>query len=251
MINYSTKQVLRFPIGLFYRTVVDVRDYKGFVPWCTDSWQDNVKLIQKDHLKPIEYEKYFRTNLPIETFKGGIKVGFSVLDFSYVSTVYTQEPNVILSTVSDSQVFERLESLWVIKENKEGALDVEYTISFGFKNLIFSNATTLFLDFIGKNIVQSFIDKCNREIQDSNGNQGAGSSIEDIVNKIPFDSEQERLSMVDLFEKLKGEMDVETLNAVAEKLKGDNTLVKRINFLSELMINDSKTRIIKELKGLV
>jgi coenzyme Q-binding protein COQ10 len=252
MINYSTKQTLKFPIGLFYNTVVNVKNYKNFVPWCTDSWQNNPRTVSPDKLKELsDYSEHFR-NKDVKMFQGGIKVGFNILDFQYTSNVYTVEPNIILSVVTeDSKIFERLDSLWIIKENNQ-ALDVEYTINFEFKNILFTNATGLFLDFIGKNIIQSFIDKTKREVE-VKGEPGSLESIEDIVKRINFDTEQEKVSMLFMFENLKGEIGVDNLQVIANKMINDHSLVKKVSFLSELLINDNVNinRIIKEIESMI
>jgi ribosome-associated toxin RatA of RatAB toxin-antitoxin module len=231
MINYSTKQILKIPIGLFYNTIINVKDYKNFVPWCTDSWQDTARVTKVDL---GDYNHLF--NDDIKSFKGGIKVGFNVLDFSYTSHVYTNESNIVLSVVENSKIFERLESLWVIKENKDCTIQVDYSINFEFKNLIFSNATSLFLDFMGKNIVQAFIEKCEKE--------------EKTFEGIKFDSEMEKLQILQLFENIKNELNKEDKTLIFQRLKSDKFLIKKVLFLSDLLINDNKKKIINELKSL-
>jgi ribosome-associated toxin RatA of RatAB toxin-antitoxin module len=253
MINFSTKHLLKFPIGLFYNKIVNVKDYKNFVPWCVDSWQDSSKPFNEIQILRKDLLENFPEGKQIQIFKGGIKIGFNILDFSYISNVYTVEPNIVLSVVdsSSSKVFERLESIWLLNENPDETITVDYSINFEFKNIVYSNATSMFLDFIGKDIVQAFIDRSNRDIESRDRAVGIYHA-KDVVKNFRFDTEQERNALIMLINRVKDDIDPGLLKVILNKLENDDVLKKRLCFFAELMNEDiNKERILKEIKSYV
>lgn len=298
MINYKYTKTVNFPLKIFFNTITKVKNYKNFLPWCLDSYEKNHKSnnltlleIQTKHPELLrnkiisEYlhmenciykqnnnnhhqnEKVFN----IKSYEGYIKVGFDIIDFSYLSKVYTISNNVVLSITDDSQshIFQKLESTWILTEknsklhsksndlashtseekalkcekesnshnsfidfkklenknkykfgfkfpfkfniksfylgsqslyhknptngenilkvtnplsidtiNIQHKINVEYFIEFQMKNFLFSNITSLCINFLGENIVKSFISETEKLLKEQDlGNNDLGETL--------------------------------------------------------------------------
>ncbi len=260
MINYKYFKTLNFPLKTFLFTIVKVKNYKNFLPWCLDSFEKNHKSydLTFDEIKTNHPElfsnKYINDYLylqnelnkseiknekkdclnneikrySIKTFEGYIKVGFDIIDFSYISKVYLICDNIVLSRTDDSQsnIFKKLESTWILKENKDcsedkaktkensnfkeelkkfnnkepeyekinnipfknrdnneyvleeknrnnefknikESINVEYFIEFEMRSYIFRNLTSLCINFLGENIVKSFISETEKILKEA------------------------------------------------------------------------------------
>jgi len=215
MLYYNTNKIVNLNLKSFFNVVYNVKNYKNFLPWCVDSWEQHHEIIKlksqniasndkhhshqndlnylkkydylslikidasqvESHLKhkklnnknnnEIHNEKIIpeEHDIHLKKYKGGIKVGFDFLDFSYVSQVRCISPNLIISTVDKDQttVFEHLESVWKLKQVNTNNIEIQYNIEFKYKSKIYSNFTSLFLNFLGENIVTSFIKQCEKE----------------------------------------------------------------------------------------
>jgi len=244
MINYKYIQTLQFPLKSFLSTIIKVKNYKNYLPWCLDSFEKSHKSYElsleeirmklpellsnkyiRDYLisqnclnKQENYsnteEKILAKKFPIKTFDGYIKVGFDLIEFSYLSKVYLISENIVLSRTDDthSNIFKKLESTWILsdndnssnnelisnenlylinyksiddnyrsknsneektyfieghKENSE-SVHVEYFIEFEMRSLVFRNLTSICINFLGENIVKSFINETQKIIKEEN-----------------------------------------------------------------------------------
>ena len=283
MINYSTRHKLNLPLKFFFNTVRRVRDYKDFVPWCKDSYETN------KHTKHLSYESiagkypqlihnknshaiikdFFNFNkthsadksspshLKVRNFEGTITVGFNILDFSYTSHVVAIEPNLILS-VSDSsksQIFKKLESLWIITEDKEDAsqIHIEYHINFEFKSYMFSHVTNLFLDFLGENIVKAFIEKTKEEsdkfslVEEKLSEMDLNEVIDSKLSKIHFESQSDKVTLSLLINKLyeMKQLSLKEIEVLLRIIKHNLNFRRRLIFLSDIAVWNNQIQVEK------
>jgi ribosome-associated toxin RatA of RatAB toxin-antitoxin module len=277
MINYSACRKLKIPINLFFRTVRNVKDYKDFVPWCTNSWESTIKLkkmnidkISSDYplllknefsKKLILHRKTENDLLHLKTFEGGITVGFNFLDFSYESNVICIEPNLVLSVTdsSKSNIFQRLESLWTITPHNDEEILVNYEILFEFKSVMFSNVTNFFLNFLGENILKAFVQKCKFEMTSSEeteityNEKEIACYLDNKMDMISFDSYSEKSNLKFFINNLYNLkiLNFRQIENILLKLKKEKSFSTQLSFLSENAVWTSHMgveKIIKELK---
>ena len=130
----------------FYSVIRDVADYQNFVPYMTKS----IILEQKEN-----------------KFDAETTIGFSSVNFSYISKVSFREPSYVLSVSGQqapgsvsSKIFSELYSLWEIEAFSEHQCRVKYKCQMTFANPLYAGVTRQFFDFLAKNAQQSFIDRC-------------------------------------------------------------------------------------------
>jgi ribosome-associated toxin RatA of RatAB toxin-antitoxin module len=203
MINFSHSQKLNFPLKQFYKTITKVKNYKNFLPWCIDSYEKDHKIynltykeiqnkfpeLTKNIIISNHLNKLYNNNsnlINLKTYEGFIKVGFDLIEFSYLSKVYEISDKIILSITDDSQshIFSKLESIWILddekniskeKNEKEKAynideINIDYNIQFKMKSILFSKITSICMSFLGENIVKSFISHTEKIIKEENEN---------------------------------------------------------------------------------
>ncbi len=284
MIKYSTRKILKIPINLFYETILSVSKYKHFVPWCKDSWEINkiTKNVSYDYIvkeypmllksetavnivrslanKNNNYNTHKKSSkknnnntetIPITILDGSITVGFNIIEFSYTSHVVSIHPNIVLSITdsSSSNVFKKLEGLWVLKENEINSnenenknknenenknekdnynennqeLAVEYDINFEFKSKMFSNMTNMFLNFLGENIIKAFIKQCQNTINTSNTSNTINTINSSISHKnktITPDNITDKLNKI----KFDSQREYKSISTLIHKLKDRNII---------------------------
>jgi ribosome-associated toxin RatA of RatAB toxin-antitoxin module len=206
MIYFSHSQKLNFPLKQFYRTITKVKNYKNFLPWCIDSYEKDHKIYNLTYMeiqnkfpeltKNIIISSYLNKRynklgenhtenkdnnnlINLKTYEGFIKVGFDLVEFSYLSKVYTISENIVLSITDDSQshIFSKLESVWILEDDINikkiedfEKINIDYNIQFEMKSILFSKITSLFMSFLGENIVKSFISQTEKMIKEENEN---------------------------------------------------------------------------------
>jgi ribosome-associated toxin RatA of RatAB toxin-antitoxin module len=263
MIKYSIHKKLNFPKIKFFNTIKRVRNYKNFVPWCKDSWEIEKEtnsipydvifkkfpsLEKNENAREIINKRILKNpNLKIKTFSGGIKVGFNILEFSYISKVIAIEPDIILSVTdgSNSNIFKTLEGLWILTDlpkDDQNKIAVEYVINFEFKSILYSHITKMFLNFIGDNIIKSFIDKCNLDQSeeeyemDINTDTDFSEILDQKLERITFDTINEKISLrcllYNLYE-LK-QMKLDQAETLLKLISHNKTELKKLVYLSEI-----------------
>lgn len=287
MINYFTSQNLKIPISIFFQTVKRVRNYKDFVPWCKDSWDTDsytntyTDTCTDNKNKFMTYDQIIRTfptlikntnsskklieifnennqicqykKIKVKNYDGGITVGFNILDFQYISNVIVIEPNIILSVTdgSKSNVFKKLESLWIINEDKiKDEIIVDYYINFEFKSLVFSQVTHLFLEFLGENILKSFIEKSKQDMKliensvyvenmqkmnELEFSQIVDYKFEKILSEVSVNEKAKLKKMLNNLFELK-KINLQELEKLVNVLKYNTTFLNKLLFLSDIAI---------------
>jgi ribosome-associated toxin RatA of RatAB toxin-antitoxin module len=283
MINFSHTQKLNFPIKQFFNTITKVNNYKNFLPWCIDSYEKDHKIhlltykeiqnkfpdLEKNIHTSTHLNKKFNINneqenkkenlIKIKTYEGCIKVGFDLVDFSYISKVYAISDNIVLSITDDSQshIFSKLESVWILEEDsnpdKLEKLNIDYHIQFKMKSILFSRITSLCMSFLGENIVKSFISQTEKVIKEKEENEiiNNNNNVNFNNNKIDFNEE-----MINNKKKLENliKRSFETLalfednsDKLKEKIKILFSYFQNENILSieelEILVNKSKKNI--------
>lgn len=134
----------RYSCEEMYSVVVDVKNYKKFVPFCTDS---TILEEKSDQL---------RANL---------QIGFPPIIENYTSNVSMLKPSLVQAVCKDGRLFNYLETTWKfspgLKSNPQSCV-VDFYILFEFKSVIYSQVANMFFDKLVDEMENAFFDEAKR-----------------------------------------------------------------------------------------
>ena len=88
-------------------------------------------------------------------FDAETQIGFSAVNFSYISKVTYKEPSYVLSVSGQqaegsvsSKIFSELYSLWEIEAKSKNSCEVKYKCQMTFANPLYSSVTRQFFDIL-------------------------------------------------------------------------------------------------------
>ncbi|SBT75197.1 coenzyme Q-binding protein COQ10 homolog, mitochondrial, putative [Plasmodium ovale] len=134
-IIYRNNIDVRCKRDIFFYTVLNVDNYKYFLPYITDS-----KITEKT-------ERYLKANLQMENI---------LFKEKYNSLIHFSFPKTITVSSLDTNIFHHLLTEWIITE-KTGCINVDFYINFRLKNNIYQNFMHMYIKELGKKILYSFI----------------------------------------------------------------------------------------------
>lgn len=120
--------------------ILNIQDYKNFIPHCTHS-----KIIHKEN----------------ELIIAEITISFTKFNISYTSKIiFTQTENIlqILVTECGTSVFKRLINTWQVEEKADN-ITIKFKVDFEIKNVILNLAAKASLPFVTEAILNAFIKK--------------------------------------------------------------------------------------------
>lgn len=124
-----------------YSVVVDVKNYKNFVPFCKKS---HVLMDREDMIK------------------ASLVIGFPPLTESYTSLVTMHPPYFVKAECTDGKLFNHLTTLWIfspgLKNNTQTCV-IDFSLSFEFKSILHSHLSNLFFNEIVRQMENAFIDE--------------------------------------------------------------------------------------------
>ena len=128
-----------YPLGLIESLILDIDNYKEFLPWCTNS-----KIISKK-----------RNKNSIEII-ADLEIGYSFAKDVYTSHVkYDIRKKKIIVKAIDGPL-KILENIWVLNEINENECEVEFFINLELKNIILNKMLNKMFDIGFKKILNSF-----------------------------------------------------------------------------------------------
>ena len=265
MLKYSISKTLNCDRTKFYKIVASVEKYQHFLPWCIESYESNQKTETLKNIdlckillkKNINIESFkLKDTLEVKTFEGFLKVGFQILDFTYVSNVTCIHPNIIISEVDNNKsvVFQHLKSIWIIEKIRENLITVDYNIEMQFKYGFYSQFTHMFLDLLGESIVNSFVKeyensnfeyKMSENINKEDKIFNIENGINNISNLAIYNKDLLRKFMSKLiYHKIANIKEIETL---VHKISHDLTHLQRILFFSEINETNHNRSILEKI----
>ncbi|KAA8498710.1 Coenzyme Q-binding protein COQ10-like, mitochondrial [Porphyridium purpureum] len=140
--KHHERRLVPFSPDELYRVVLDVGQYKNFVPWCVES-----HVIRADETT--------------HEMEAKLKVGFRVFSEEYTSVInYVPRSSVRVRAVNSS-LFKHLVNEWRFKPgpDKHSAW-LDFMVDFQFKNTLYQGASNLFFDEVCKKMVESFENRC-------------------------------------------------------------------------------------------
>lgn len=124
----------------YLNVVINVPEYKLFLPWCLNSYI----VSKKDE----------------HNFEAILTVNFKIYEASYLSKVtcrrtFNGEYNVC-SLSENNSVFKYLRSDWKIADIGENQCQIRYDVEFKFKNIIYQQISSYFINMIGITMNEAF-----------------------------------------------------------------------------------------------
>lgn len=124
----------------YLNVVINVPEYKLFLPWCLNS--------------------YITSKKDEHNFEAILTVNFKIYEASYLSKV-TCRKNLngdynVCSLSEDNSVFKYLRSDWKITDLGENQCQIRYDVEFKFKNIIYQQISSYFINMIGVTMNEAF-----------------------------------------------------------------------------------------------
>ena len=115
----NIKKKFHYPLGLIENLILDIDNYKEFLPWCTNS-----KIISKK-----------KNQNSIEII-ADLEIGYSFAKDVYTSHVKydIKKRKIIVNAINGP--LKTLENIWTLNEINESECDVEFFINLELKNII-------------------------------------------------------------------------------------------------------------------
>ena len=128
-----------YPLDLIENLILDIDNYKEFLPWCTNS-----KIISK---------KKNKNSIEIIA---DLEIGYSFAKDVYTSHVkYDLETNKIIVNAIDGPL-KILENIWILNKINENECEVQFFINLELKNIILNNMLDKMFDIGFNKILNSF-----------------------------------------------------------------------------------------------
>ena len=128
-----------YPLDLIEKLILDIDNYKEFLPWCTNS-----KIISK---------KKNKNSIEIIA---DLEIGYSFAKDVYTSHVkYDLETNKIIVNAIDGPL-KILENIWILNKINENECEVQFFINLELKNIILNKMLDKMFDIGFKKILNSF-----------------------------------------------------------------------------------------------
>ncbi|XP_011643901.1 coenzyme Q-binding protein COQ10 homolog B, mitochondrial isoform X1 [Pogonomyrmex barbatus] len=142
--EFEGRKLVGFSMEKMYHVVADVENYKYFLPFCKKS---EITLKTKDFLK------------------ANLVIGFPPINESYTSKVTMVYPRIVKAECKDGRLFDHLDTLWLfspgLKNNPETCV-IDFSLSFEFKSVIYSQLSNLFFNEIVRQMENAFLEEAKR-----------------------------------------------------------------------------------------
>ena len=135
----NIKKKFHYPLGLIENLILDIDNYKEFLPWCTNS-----KIIsKKENQSSIE-------------IIAELEIGYSFAKDVYTSHVkYDKKKRKIIVNAIKGPL-KTLENIWILNKINENECDIEFFINIELNNMILNKMLDKMFDIGFQKILNSF-----------------------------------------------------------------------------------------------
>ena len=128
-----------YPLKLIENLILDIDNYKKFLPWCTNS-KINSKKKNKDSIEII----------------ADLEIGYSFAKDVYTSHVKYDIIKKKITVDAIDGPLKNLENIWILKQINKNECEVEFYINLELKNIILNKMLDKMFDIGFEKILNSF-----------------------------------------------------------------------------------------------
>ncbi|KAJ1949912.1 hypothetical protein IWQ62_006658 [Dispira parvispora] len=165
----------------FYNVVVDVAQYRHFVPWCTDSV---VHGIPRESSAVCSVPEAKGTEISRCISHADLGIGFKAFKETYTSQVISESPWKVQAIAHDASIFRRLVTSWEFipytcippttlarlsqrhimnsKIHADYKCLVRFGIDFELNSVLYSQVADLFFNQVCKEMSHAFTSRCKQ-----------------------------------------------------------------------------------------
>ncbi len=129
----------KYPIELIERLILDINQYKDFLPWCNDS-----RIVsKKEHGQILE-------------IIADLEIGYSFVKDTYRSIVKYDNNKKIVVVHSIDGPLKKLENIWELEKINDLECEISFFINLELKNFLLNKMLSKMFDVGFDKIVKSF-----------------------------------------------------------------------------------------------
>ncbi|MEW5296978.1 MAG: hypothetical protein WDW36_000219 [Sanguina aurantia] len=145
---FNQRRLVGWSPSQLYNVISKVEDYNKFVPWCRKSMV--VKRVGDGYME------------------AELEVGFQMLRERYISKVTLQRDTKVRSCVSDSALFDHLDSTWVMEQGPtQHSCWLTFDVDFAFRSALHGYVADMFFAEVVKRMVGAFEGQCDKRFGQS------------------------------------------------------------------------------------
>eukprot|EP00741_Cyanophora_paradoxa_P003549 tig00000093_g3447.t1 len=134
--RHAERKLLGWSAEQLYNVVVDVDNYKEFVPWCADS-----RVVRRS----------------ANVMEAELSIGFKVFVEKYTSRVEFQPQTMVKATSLNSALFHHLINEWKFEPGPlPNTCYLSFLVDFQFRSPLYSQLVQAFFDEVARRIVSAF-----------------------------------------------------------------------------------------------
>ena len=129
----------KYPLELIERLILDINQYKDFLPWCNDS-----RIVsKKEHGQILE-------------IIADLEIGYSFVKDTYRSIVKYDNNKKIVVVHSIDGPLKKLENIWELEKINDLEWEISFFINLELKNFLLNKMLSKMFDVGFDKIVKSF-----------------------------------------------------------------------------------------------
>ena len=129
----------KYPLELIERLILDINQYKDFLPWCNDS-----RIVsKKEHGQILE-------------IIADLEIGYSFVKDTYRSIVKYDNNKKIVVVHSIDGPLKKLENIWELEKINDLECEISFFINLELKNFLLNKMLSKMFDVGFDKIVKSF-----------------------------------------------------------------------------------------------
>jgi coenzyme Q-binding protein COQ10 len=136
-----------FPKNDLIKLVLDIDDYKEFLPWCKSS---KILKIDEDSIQKIIH--------------ADLEIGYKLITDTYTSEVVFDKKKSEIIVKSLSGPIKKLSNIWSFKDINESSCEVNFFIDIELNNLLLNAMFSKFFDIGFEKILSSFEDRAKNKL---------------------------------------------------------------------------------------